>query len=282
MACTVCGSQDLKVLPSIAGFALAQCRACTHVFVAQSIDERQLDSAYREDYYKADAVGNGYDDYVGSAERRISGFRHKVARIERYAAKRGSILDYGCAVGFFLKAAQERGWVGKGYERSEWAVEYGRRVLGLDIELAREDIDPFSAEAFDAVVLWDAIEHLDHPRQVIESIRRWLKPGGLLAVSTINSSSLGARLAGRTWRHFAPPHHLQFFTRRSLLRCLDDAGFDVKEVSANGVCFGSSADHLAKRGWRMAADEVIGHWRARKFASALNLLDEIQVIALKR
>src|SRR5581483_9550091 len=39
---------------------------------------------------------------------------------------------------------------------------------------------PLQAEAFDAVVCWDVLEHLPHPELALENMTRALRPGGRL------------------------------------------------------------------------------------------------------
>src|SRR4029453_10184497 len=178
--------------------------------------------------------------------------------------------------GLFLKVAIEEGWQAKGYERSAWAVEYGRRVFGLDIELGSGDADPFAPGSFDVVTLWDVIEHVESPREIMSRVRGWLKERGIVALNTINASSVGARLAGPRWRHLAPPHHLQFFCRQSLKRLLHESGFRILDISTNGACFHPGIGARPTPAL-LRLDSVLCYWRLRPIVSMLDILDEIEV-----
>jgi 2-polyprenyl-3-methyl-5-hydroxy-6-metoxy-1,4-benzoquinol methylase len=281
--CTVCESRDIVPAAPCGEYRMARCTSCAHRFVSHDVDERVLAAAYDETYYggaQRDASSAGYADYLGKAAERAEGFRSRLHDVLRYTGRRGRILDFGCAVGLFVKVAKEEGWSAVGYERSGWAVEYGRRVFGVDIRQGTGDAGAFAAGSFDAVTLWDVIEHVEQPRSVMQLVRGWLTPGGIVALNTVNASSLGARLAGRRWRHLTPPHHLQFFTRRSVMRLLHDAGFRVLHVSSNGTCFEGTDGSPAPKALR-TLDRLVYHWRLRPMVTALGLLDEIEVIAAR-
>jgi 2-polyprenyl-3-methyl-5-hydroxy-6-metoxy-1,4-benzoquinol methylase len=282
--CTVCQSASARAAFEANGYPLSRCSRCDHLFVQHEFDPSVLERAYDESYYvsKAGSTSDGYDDYLRDAERRMAGFRERLRQIERHTRTRGRLLDYGCAVGLFVKVAAESGWEAIGYERSEWAVQYGRGNLHVDIVLANGGDVPEFEKRFDVVTMWDVLEHLEHPRTAIASVAKWLKPGGLLALNTVNSSSLGARLAGDHWRHVAPPHHLQYFSRGSLKRLLADAGFHVLALQNRGVLFTADRRRPSAHGLMALAESLGTHWRAARLASLLNLGDEIEVVAVLR
>jgi len=171
------------------------------LYVAERIADEVLETAYGAEYFTAteDAgpqESNGYANYLTKSQARQEQFRERLRLVSRFAGKPGRLLDYGCAVGLFVKVAKEAGWCAQGYERSPWAANYGRTQLGLDITEADGTLDPFGSNAFDVVTLWDVLEHLQNPREVLRMVANWISPGGLLALNTVNSSSLGARVAG--------------------------------------------------------------------------------------
>lgn len=282
--CSVCLAKEVASAFKVNDYQLSRCMKCGHLFVSDPINPKALESIYQKGYYgtnKANAPSEtiGYTDYMGNADRRMNGFRHSLAGIERLTGYRGDLLDYGCAVGLFVKVAKEAGWNARGYERSQWAVQYGREVLGLDIECADGALNPFPPQSFDVVTLWDVLEHLEHPRQILNMVHEWLRPGGLIVMNTVNSSSLGARLAGKEWRHLAPPGHLQYFTRDSLARLLHETGFAIKGIRGRGTLFENKRD-CDRLSWPLRQlEQLATHWRLRHVVDALNLLDEVEVTA---
>jgi SAM-dependent methyltransferase len=244
-----------------------------------------LEDAYDEAFYvnAPDAAAKGYTDYLATIDRRLAGFRQWYREIEAIVGARGRCLDFGCAIGVMVRAAQDCGWKAVGYERSRWAADYGREHFGIEIETGDGSADPFAAGTFDLITMWDVIEHLERPREVIELVHRWLRPGGFLAINTLNSAGVGARLAGLKWRHLRPPVHLQYFTRKSLIWLLQSHGFGVRRKHGSGVFLSAGAKSLRQLGAAAAIVERSAlHWRLRPLADALNLLDEFEVLAQKQ
>lgn len=283
LACPVCCSQALTPAWTLGGYGLSRCDRCTHLFVSSGLLPDALDQAYERDYYTAggSAERSGYEDYLAKAPERLHGFAQRLRELERFAVGRGRLLDFGCAVGLFVKVAADAGWDAIGLERSAWAADYGRRQYGLSIVDGNHADCAGFEQSFDMVTMWDVLEHLEDPRTVLKQVARWLKPGGVLALNTVDSASRGARMAGEHWRHLAPPHHLQYFTRDSLLQLLRDCGLRLLAVHGQGVMWGADRrrDHLD--GLRAISEEVVTHWRARPLADALHLLDEIAIVAVR-
>ena len=281
-ACTVCGSAALVASWTIGAYGLARCERCTHIFVSTGLVSGDLNDSYERDYYLSGGseMRAGYENYLANAEQRIRGFKQRLDELERHIGSRGKALDFGCAVGLFVKVAADAGWDAVGVERSVWAADYGRRHYGLNIVSGNEvECENFN-QRFELITMWDVLEHLEEPRAVLEQAARWLKPGGVLALNTVDSASLGARLAGAHWRHLAPPHHLQYFTRQSLMHLLTAAGFRVLEVRGRGVMWKADrrSEHLG--GLRALSEAAATHWRTRPIADALHLLDEIDIVAV--
>jgi SAM-dependent methyltransferase len=284
--CTVCVSQDTNALRTIAGYEIRECRSCSHVFVADSIESGVLERAYDESFYvnvTPDSAAKGYNDYLATIDRRLAGFRQWYREIERVVGVPGRSLDFGCAIGVMVRAAQDCGWQAVGYERSRWAAAYGRERFGIQIETGDGSADPFPAESFDLITMWDVVEHLEKPRDVMQLVCRWLRPGGWVAINTLNSGGLGARMAGPEWRHLRPPVHLQYFTRRSLLRLLQSHGYAVRRKHGSGVFLSAGKKSLRQLGKFAGLVEASAlHWRLRPIVDALNLLDEFEVLAQKQ
>ncbi|MGH9453490.1 MAG: class I SAM-dependent methyltransferase, partial [Terriglobia bacterium] len=85
------------------------------------------------------------------------------------------------------------------------------------------------AESFDAVVMWDVIEHLHDPAGTIRALSELVKPGGVFCLSTMDVGALFAKLTGRHWPWFMRMH-LYYFTPGTVTRMLQDAGLDVLAI----------------------------------------------------
>lgn len=212
------GRQSLIPTTDAYGTALediVRCERCGHMQLASFPAEAVLLGLYQT---AASA------DYIEEEAGQRHTARTTLDRIERYAPRRGRLLDLGCWVGFLLAEARDRGWEVTGIEPSAFAAGYARDRLGLDVR--QEDV--LTAElppgTFEAVVLGDVIEHLVDPHAALDRIARLLSPGGVLYLALPDAGSLVARRMGRRWWSVIPTH-VQYFTRRSLRALLERGGW---------------------------------------------------------
>jgi SAM-dependent methyltransferase len=223
-ACIVCGSDEQTQFRKQDGYTIVACVCCGLRFLDPRPSEEALASLYRESYYlSSDSRRQGYDSYAAEAENWRRTFRD---RLRDLPATPGRLLDVGAATGFFVEQARIAGWDAAGVEPSDWAAEYARRELGMDVVTGTLESVPFPSGAYDVVTLWEVIEHLPDPMSTLREIRRILRPGGRLVLSTPDSGSLAARLSGRRWLGWRKvPEHLFFFDRANLDRLLLHSGF---------------------------------------------------------
>jgi SAM-dependent methyltransferase len=73
---------------------------------------------------------------------------------------------------------------------------------------------------FDAITLYDIIEHVYAPRRCAEALRAQLRPGGHLLIATPNCESLLSRFTGRRWVSYKIPEHVIFFSPLTLAHAL--------------------------------------------------------------
>lgn len=175
------------------------------------------------------------DDPAEIARLRALGARH-VEALARRARPPGRLLDVGCSAGFFLEAARYAGWTVQGVELSADAAALARERLGLDVFVGELADAPLAPVSFDAVTLWDVVEHVRDPAAMLRDARTLLRPGGTLALSTPNIGGLFPRLsrpvavATGYWTHPEPPAHLFQFSQTTILRLLQATGFRVAGV----------------------------------------------------
>jgi len=224
--CLLCEGSSESRLIFHTSRPIFQCGSCSLVYA----DPRNAPAGdYAENYYR-DGV---YADYLADRDAIQRNAPRVLEELERMVKGR-RLLDVGCATGFFLEAARGRGWEVHGLETSEYASDYARRELGLEVATASIVSPPEGLPLFDVVTLWDTIEHLDRPDLALANIRRLLAPNGVFVFSTGDYASLLRRLAGKRWRLFADPTHNFFFDEKTLRLMLKRAGFEVVRVTRRG------------------------------------------------
>ena len=161
-------------------------------------------------------------------------FLRRMDLLERYCGKPGRLLDVGCAAGFFLQVAKQRGWDVHGVDISSLCVAYAKNKIGIDV---RNDLfvnAEFGDGSFDLVTMWDYLEHSITPEEDIIKAGRLLREGGLLVIATPDISSIPARIFRSNWIGIKLEEHFYYFSRDVLSRFLKNAGFDVLRMSYIG------------------------------------------------
>lgn len=156
-------------------------------------------------------------------------------KLLRLAAGGVRVLDVGCSSGYLARPLAERGCVVVGLELDEAAAEQARRwceeVMVGDVE--RMEL-PFERDSFDVVLCADVIEHLRDPEAFLARVRPLIRPGGRLVLSTPNVANWAIRLSllfGRfryTERGILDRTHTHLFTRKTLVECLERAGYQLE------------------------------------------------------
>ncbi len=235
--CTLCGADEPEVLlEAIAPSArstqdlqyaasgdkplqdrLVRCKKCALVYVSPRPQQQAIEHAYEE-------VDNS--TYIEQGEERIQTFSRSLQWLEKAGARKGKLLDIGCAGGFFVKAAKNAGWEAEGIEISKHLCEFGREKLGVKITQGTLDKVSLPDHAFDVITFWDVLEHVADPSDSLQRVCRLLKPGGYLLVNYPDYDSLFARLLGRRW-WFLIDVHIYYFTPHTLTKLLKKFGFEM-------------------------------------------------------
>jgi ubiquinone/menaquinone biosynthesis C-methylase UbiE len=181
---------------------------------------------YDEDYFH----GRIYADYSAERDYRLRLFEQKLSLVRKYAPERGRLLDVGCAAGYFLEVAKERGYEVYGVEISDYIAERIDKSLKSRVFVGQLEEAGFQENSFDVVTMWDVLEHMPNPLQTLRETSRVLKPGGMMFVETINTACLNSRLLGDRWPLYRPPFHLFYFSIRTLTELIDKSGLEVVAV----------------------------------------------------
>ena len=122
-----------------------------------------------------------------------------------------------------VEAARDAGWEAIGTDLNPSAVEFGRG-RGLDLRPVALEDGGFADRSFDAVSLFDVLEHLHDPRKTLDACVRLLRPGGIVFLYVPNYDSASRLLMGADAHFIWPTHHLNYYTPATMQDLLARAG----------------------------------------------------------
>lgn len=150
------------------------------------------------------------------------------------------VLDVGCGEGHFAAALVRYGAEVVAIDVAEQPLRRARkRHTAIDVRLVEPEAPlPLEDASFDVVWAGETIEHVADSSRWLSEVRRVLRSGGLVLLSTPDHGPLSRLRLGLSRKafeaHFDPrSDHLRFYTRRVLADLLADFGFD--DVTVAGV-----------------------------------------------
>jgi dolichol-phosphate mannosyltransferase len=282
VACNLCGSEHFGVL--YAGNARRQSRVSAETFRCTSeqhgdftniVQCSECGLLYENPREVENSIELQYQQvedptYLREESARVHTFSKLLDRLASFSPTPGRALDVGCYTGVFLDVARERGWQTSGVEPSIWAARIARQKGHTVINAPLREAG-LAGESFDLVTVWDVIEHLHDPKSELRHAHRLLKPGGILALSTMNADALFAKVMGRHWPWYMRMH-LYYFTPATMQRMLQDAGFELLAVERHKRV--SSLRYLLEKAGAMLGKlAVVGRIVGKPFGSAFLTID---------
>jgi SAM-dependent methyltransferase len=226
-------------------FQLVRCAECGLIYQNPRPPLDRIERYYPDQYGSYSSAQAGLRAQRGMLRWVIERGQRKRSRLVDRAipAVRGQprrLLDIGCASGLFLEMMQcYPGWQVEGVEPNSTAARATSERLGIPVFNGPFERARYPDAAFDAITMWDVLEHLHEPLASLRELRRILRPGGVLFIRVPNAASYVAQLCGRYWSGYDLPRHMTLFTPRTLARALGQAGFRER------LCYYTSGSYLA-------------------------------------
>jgi 2-polyprenyl-3-methyl-5-hydroxy-6-metoxy-1,4-benzoquinol methylase len=243
--CPVCDSREKRLRYRITDFRVYACAECSQVYLWPLLSDEQV----REMFSRLYTEGEGsvaelksyyeftYDDAPDNPLVQL--YERWLDRIERHR-RPGRLLDIGCGTGLFLAVARRRGWDPYGIDDCAEATAHARDHFGLEVWDGEFSELRTGGRSFDAVTLWDIIEHARRPVELLEAARSVLAPDGVVGLSTPNQRSILDVVAGALYRasggrltwpleKFYIEQHFLYFAPDTLAAAARRAGLELLE-----------------------------------------------------
>ncbi|OQP59591.1 hypothetical protein A3860_37005 [Niastella vici] len=205
--------------------AVLRCTQCSTEFLFPQLNNEALQQLYSESYYAAWGL-KGDADNEATRQMKLATFELRLDLLARLG-KQGRLLDVGCATGYLLEAARDRGWAPYGVEYAAWAAAMAQKKFGSEaIFNGTLEQCHFPENFFDAIVMSDLIEHVRSPHETLLKARSLLKDDGLLLIVTPDTAAISHHLMGKRWTHYKPEHFF-YFNRRSFQHLASKSGWKI-------------------------------------------------------
>ena len=192
----------------------------------------------------ADLYHQSSFDYSQEVENLGRTYGAYLARLDRYGATKGSLLEIGCGNGFFLMQARAQGYRDvRGVEPSRSAVELAPTVIRDRLVCAMMGPGLFPDETFDAICLFQVLDHIFDPAALVKTCFDILQPGGFILCLNHNVEALSARLM-KERSPIIDIEHTYLYSPDTIRRLFTRFGFQVKE--AGGVKNRYSLSYLTR------------------------------------
>lgn len=283
--CYLCGSEKAEVLVDDPPFQVKLCEECGLGYTSPRIQGDRIHEIYDASYWASPSAKDfGYTEYSADVEGYLRTFRRRAEVLSRHKEP-GRLLELGCAAGYFLSVMRDLGWEVHGLELSEDILAEAKERFSLEnVHSVRLEALDYPPETFDAIAMWDVVEHMADPVPELERCHTLLRDDGVLVLQTQDIGSRFRKVLGSRWHHFKQLEHIYHFSPTTIRTLLQRAGFEVVELTRKGAGKYVSFNFLAERAHRLGkvAGALFSPCRliGRRFLY-VNPLDEFIVVAKK-
>lgn len=238
--------------------SIVECRACQAAWQwPLQRTEAQSKQVFKEAY--ATGEEGSYFDLnqriaVASFQREYIGGHIKTA---------GRLLDIGCGDGTFARCMAQTGWDAIGLDPAIRTPVIESFAPGR-LELRGEFVANLpTGDRFDLITLWDVVEHVERPDQMIFDAVARLAPGGVLIVETGNYQCAARIQSDRKWWNYQLDHRW-YLAPPQLRAILNAAGLDRIELAKQVLrpWWKGQSDAKSPRLRSLVKAIVVRPWRA--------------------
>lgn len=234
--CPICGHKEFSEFLTCTDFFttgetfdLKRCESCGFLFT-QNFPAEAIIGKYYEvpEYVSHSDTKTGIVNYLYHLSRNWMLKRKANRVIQAAGIAQGTILDYGCGTGYFVREMEQRGWSAIGIEKSDAARDFAKSKFNSELQ-PLDQLDAIPDESCDVITLWHVLEHVENLELLVAEIKRVLKPSGVLILALPNSESYDAHYYGEYWAAFDVPRHLWHFSPNTIKLFCEKYGLKLQQ-----------------------------------------------------
>ncbi len=188
-------------------------------------------------YYKS-------DNYISHTDTNITLFdkvyqkvrfyttKSKVKKISKIKTDIQNILDVGCGTGNFLNACRQEKWQVFGVDPHNGARTIAQqKINSKHLYNSLETLQQHNPnQKFDVITLWHVLEHVPNLESYIISLKKLLKPDGVLVIAVPNFLSFDAQYYKSFWAAYDVPRHLWHFSPKAIKLLFKKVDLQVVDI----------------------------------------------------
>lgn len=238
--CFLCESDDAERLgsgkdfeyeTSADTFTAMRCRSCGLVYLNPRPAFEEFTRIYPSNYHTLEFSAEEFG-FVFKVRRRLEG--NRLLGWCKNLPDDARIVDVGCGDGFHLELLRDFGrktWHIEGVDIDERAVTIAEKK-GLHVHHGFLENLNLPENTYDLAFLIQTIEHVASPLELINNVRRILRPGGRIVIVTDNTASLDFKLfKKRHWGGYHFPRHWNLFDRPTIQRLAAKTDMEVDKLN---------------------------------------------------
>lgn len=232
--CPVCSSKEFHVEFSKFDIDIVCCDFCSLRY------SKKIPVNAEDIYSDSEYLPSSINVYIKNAAFRKERFaKERIELISKYIQPLNGkrLLDIGCGTGWFLEVAREYGFEIFGQELGKELADWSSDRLGIRI-FKGPISDIQISNTFDVITMFDLLEHVENPLQLIFDCKRILNDKGIILVFTPNFDSLAIDVMKEHSNLISPVGHLTYFSEKSVTFLSQNSGMNLIYFKTKGIDLG--------------------------------------------
>lgn len=244
VSCPACNEKNGLFKFRKYGFDYEECPNCGTLFV----NPRPAPESFSEYYSNSPSVQywatNFYKETESGRRELIIKPKAKMVRdyLEKYSKlsqNNTAVIDIGAGYGVFCQEIDKLLPENTEIIAIEPSIPLSKICIEKELKTIPKFIDEINVSDFNGLeiigaISFELLEHLHNPELFIKKCYELISPGGLLIVTTLTWDGFDLQVLQDKSDSIHPPHHINFFTRKSLSSLLEKNGFEICELITPG------------------------------------------------
>jgi SAM-dependent methyltransferase len=237
LPCIACGSTNVVEEFTKNSFAYVLCRECGTLYQAPRPPVEQFEAFYR-DSESSRYWAEVFFPTVAEA-RRDKIFKPRVEHLMEICKEVGleveKLIDVGAGYGIFLdewRAIKPKTELLAVEPSGVLATECRNKGFNVEESIV-ENVMGYDGYA-DLVVCFEVLEHVNDPLEFITVLKKMVRPGGYLFVSTLCIDGFDLKILWDKSSQISPPHHINFHSIKGFEFLFNRAGLHEIKITTPG------------------------------------------------